>query len=92
MYDSFPVLRNNLPGERETNIATRELGTRIKAVDSEIEVINTAMDMEDKSYNFYQALTAGERGHYLVLLDSYEYFTDPTGWFVRTEHPTLDGE
>ncbi|GAH21770.1 unnamed protein product, partial [marine sediment metagenome] len=28
---------------------------------------------------------------HLVLLDYYEYLKDPAGWFVRKEHPSLDG-
>jgi rubrerythrin len=86
--------------------ATKELGSKIKVAESELEAVKTAMDMEIKSYNlyrsrseqstlprekrFYQALAAEERGHHLALLDSYEYLTDPAGWFVMKEH-RLDG-
>jgi rubrerythrin len=49
---------------------------------------NAAYDTEE---NFYQALATQEREHYLVLLDYYEYLKDPAAWFVKTEHPTLDG-
>ena len=65
------------------------------------------MDMENKTYDFYQsqvkiatddaergfyqALMAQEREHQLVLLDYYEYLKDPAAWFVKTEHPSLDG-
>jgi rubrerythrin len=74
---------------------------------SEIEAIQTAMNMEDSSYSFYnsraeeatssaeksfyQALAAEERGHYLTLSDSYEYLTDPQGWLIKNEHWGLDG-
>jgi rubrerythrin len=47
------------------------------------------------SYNaereFYQALSAQEKEHHLVLLDYYEYLKDPAAWFVEKEHPSLDG-
>ena len=82
-------------------------GSGIKAQASEHDAVKTAMDMENKSYDyykvqsqtatydgerdFYQALMAQEREHYLVLLDYYEYLKDPTGWFVQKEHPSLDG-
>ncbi|MFC1924223.1 ferritin family protein [Chloroflexota bacterium] len=87
--------------------AIENMDKNVKVSSSEIEAFKTAMDMEDKSYSFYnsrveeavspaeksfyQALTAEERGHYLTLLDSYEYLTDPQGWFVKQEHSILDG-
>jgi rubrerythrin len=79
----------------------------VKAQASELDAVKTAMDMENKTYDyykdqsqtatydgerdFYQALMAQERGHYLVLLDYYEYLKDPAAWFVQKEHPSLDG-
>jgi rubrerythrin len=87
--------------------ATKELGSEIKIAQSELEAIETAMSMELKTYDlyrsrgeqstfplekrFYQALAAEERGHHLALLDSYEYLTDPAGWFTVKEHWTLEG-
>lgn len=87
--------------------ATKELGSKIKTAESELEAIKTAMDMENKTYDFYhsrseqstfplekrfyQALAVEERGHHLVLLDSYEYLTDPAGWFTVKERWTLEG-
>jgi len=87
--------------------ASKELGSEIKIAQSELEAIETAMNMELKTYDlyrsqseqstsplqkrFYQALAAEERGHHLALLDSYEYLTDPTGWFTVKEHWTLEG-
>ena len=41
--------------------------------------------------DFYETLAAEEREHYLILLDYYEYLKDPAGWFVKGEHPSLDG-
>ena len=40
---------------------------------------------------FYQALSAQEKEHHMVLLDYYEYLKDPAAWFVEKEHPSLDG-
>ena len=87
--------------------AIERIGSDIKAPASELEVIETAMDMENKTYDFYtsqgkiatydaergfyDALAVQERGHHLVLLDCYEYLKDPAGWFVSKEHPSLDG-
>ncbi len=87
--------------------ATEEMGSNIKALATELDAIQTAMDMENKTYDFYKSqwgnatydtekdfyetLAAEERGHHLILLDYYEYLKDPAGWFVKKEHPSLDG-
>ena len=87
--------------------ATKALGSQFEVAESEFEAIKIAMDMEVKSYNlyysrskestlpvekqFYQTLAGEERGHHLALLDAYEYLSDPTGWFTKKEHWSLDG-
>ena len=87
--------------------ATEEMGANVKVPATELDAIQTAMGMENKTYDFYksqsqnatydaerdyyEALAAEERGHYLVLLDYHEYLSDPAGWFVTHEHPSLDG-
>ena len=87
--------------------ANEERASEVKAQATELDSVKTAMDMENKTYDyykdqsqtatydgerdFYQALMAQEREHYLVLLDYYEYLKDPAGWFVQKEHPSLDG-
>jgi rubrerythrin len=87
--------------------AAKELGSKFEIAESEFKAIKVAMDMEIRSYDlyhlrskesnlpvekrFYEALAGEERGHHLVLLDSYEYFSDPAGWFTRKEHWSLDG-
>ncbi len=87
--------------------AMERLGREVTAPATELDSINTAMEMENRSYSlyesralvaahdaereFYQALAGEERGHYLTLLDYYEYLKDPAGWFVAKEHPSLDG-
>ncbi len=87
--------------------ATEEMGSDIKALATELDAVQTAMDMENKTYDFYKSqtekanydaerdfyktLAAEEREHHLILLDYYEYLKDPAGWFVSKEHPSLDG-
>ena len=87
--------------------ATRALGSKFKVAESELDAIKAAMDMEIRSYNlyhsrsaesalpvekrFYKTLAGEERGHHLALLDSYEYLSDPSGWFTKKEHWSLDG-
>ncbi len=87
--------------------AIEEMDTAIKTVATELDGLQTAMDMESKTYDFYRSqgekasyaaerdfyetLTIEEREHRLILLDYYEYLKDPAGWFVSKEHPSLDG-
>jgi rubrerythrin len=78
-----------------------------KAVKTELEVVQKAMQIEDKSYDlyrerfgqavlgieksFYETIAGEERQHKLILLDYYEYLQDPAGWYVKAEHHSLDG-
>jgi rubrerythrin len=78
-----------------------------KAIPTEIDAVQTAMDMENKTYDFYrarggkatypaekqfyEALAMQEEEHHKVLLDYYEFLKDPAAWFVQKEHPSLDG-
>ena len=87
--------------------AVEDMGKDAKPASGELEAVKTAMKMEDHSYTFYrsrgeeatspaekafyQALTAEERTHHLTLVDSYEYLSDPQGYFTKTEHCGLDG-
>ena len=87
--------------------ATEGIGSNIKAPTTELDAVQTAMAMENKTYDFYEslgknatysgeryfyeALAAQEREHHLILLDYYEYLKDPAAWFVKKEHPSLDG-
>jgi len=87
--------------------AIEESGAKVKAPATELDAVQTAMAMENKTYDyytkqgenatydaerdFYRMVTAEEREHYLILLDYYEYLKDPAAWFVNKEHPSLDG-
>ena len=87
--------------------ATEEMSPNIKFLTTELDSVQTAMDMENKTYDFYQSrgkdatydaergfyetLAAEEREHHQILLDYYEYLKDPAGWFVKSEHPSLNG-
>jgi len=78
-----------------------------KATDSELESIAKAIEMENKTREFYEnrnqkagfdaekqlysALAAEEQGHYLALVDYREYLVDPAGYFRKVEHHSLDG-
>lgn len=87
--------------------AIKKAGTSFKAHANEFTAVDTAMEMEIKSrdyykdradkaeadveINFFTTISAEEQGHYLSLVDYKEYMTDPAGWFTRTEHHSLDG-
>ena len=99
--DSGKVLRTIFTNE------TINPTTAIKVAQSEIDAVQKAMQIEDKSYDlyhqrfgqaakgaerdFYERISNEERQHKLVLLDYYEYLQDPAAWFVKSEHTSLDG-
>ena len=75
--------------------------------DSEIKALNFALGLEDKSVKlyeglaqktrvlpekrFYLTLSQEERGHYLKIIDSIEYLTDPEEWNRMKGGANLDG-
>jgi rubrerythrin len=85
----------------------RAVGPAVKPSSTELDTIAKAMEMEDKTHEYYKShgeeavydaekklytsLAAEERGHYLALVDYREYLIDPAGWFRKTEHHSLDG-
>ncbi|OGO21705.1 MAG: hypothetical protein A2144_13700 [Chloroflexi bacterium RBG_16_50_9] len=82
-------------------------GMGVNGVATDFSAIETAIETEKKSYDFYnhqiensvydaerefyRTVASEEREHELLLLDYYEYLSDPAGWFVKKEHPSLDG-
>ena len=78
-----------------------------KPEEREFTAIQKAIDMENKSFDFYQQrikessssneqelftlIAAEEREHKLILLDYYEYVKNPADWFTMHEHQSLDG-
>ena len=86
---------------------TEEIGPNLRASNTELDAIQIAIDMENKTYDFYkskfgdatfdaerdfyEALVAEEREHQLILIDYHEYLKDPVAWFAQKEHPSLDG-
>jgi rubrerythrin len=89
-----------LPGEPAAELTGPEL------VD-EISAVKTALAMEVESYDFYESrmktascsleaqfyreVAEQERAHHLALLDYLEFLQNPSAYFTRTEHPSLDG-
>jgi rubrerythrin len=89
------------------NEAAGKVGKAAKALASEIGAVQTAMEMENKSYDFYRSqlktatsdaaksfyevLSVQEKEHHRLLLDYFEFLKDPAAWFVKAEHHSLDG-
>ena len=87
--------------------AIDEMDSDIKAMPEELDAVETAMAMENKTYDFYrnqgqkatydaekkfyEALAVQEEEHHRVLLDYYEFLKNPAAWFVEKEHHSLDG-
>ena len=87
--------------------ASKEKGVNVKALATELDAVQTAMAMENKTHDFYieqgknaaykaerdfyGALAIQEREHHRILLDYYEYLKDPAGWFINKEPSSLDG-
>jgi rubrerythrin len=79
----------------------------IKAIPTELDAVQTAMTMENKTYDFYtgrsktatfkaesefyEAVASQEKEHHRVLLDYSEFLKNPSAWFVQKEHHSLDG-
>jgi rubrerythrin len=79
----------------------------VKSTSTELDGIAKAMEMENKTREFYNnqaqkaaydaekklysTLAAEEEGHYLTLVDYREYLIDPAGYFRKAEHHSLDG-
>jgi rubrerythrin len=79
----------------------------IKVTESETAAVQTAMDMENKTRDFYleQAkastleieskyftiLAGEESAHHAALLDYFEYLNNPADWFTIKERHSLDG-
>ena len=78
-----------------------------KPLKGELDAVQIAMKMENKTLDFYtsqaakatsdteksfyKAIAAEEREHHMVLQNYYEFLKDPAGWFVKSEHTSMDG-
>ena len=84
-----------------------EVSGKTKPLPEEIDAVQAAMNMENKTFDFYRShaqkasypaekefyndLAMQEEEHHKVLLNYYEFLKDPEAWFVQMEHPSLDG-
>ena len=87
--------------------AIDDMGRDVKTIPTELKAIETAMEMENKTFDFYtrrskesnfatekqfyDAVALQEKEHHRVLLDYFEFLKNPAAWFVEKEHPSIDG-
>ncbi len=80
---------------------------KAKRSKNDVEALRLALDMEDKSVKYYEKLASKtenpfekrfymtlsyeERGHYLRIMDSIEYISDPAGWHFIKQGAMVDG-
>ncbi len=85
----------------------KEIGGSAKGDSDDLKAVQTALEFEAKGAKYYAEirdilsdakekqffdLLAGiEEEHYLSLKDTEEYLIDPTSWYRKMEHHTLDG-
>ncbi len=88
-------------------IATRAMSPNPPTIPTELKAVETAMDMENKTYDFYKKrgglatfsgekelykeIAAQEKEHHRMLLDYFEFLKNPAAWFVQKEHQSVDG-
>ena len=86
-------------------IETNKPAPQVKVAQTELDAVQKAMEMEDKSYDlyhdryeqaagterdYYDKIAAEEREHKLVLLDYFEFLHNPAAWYVKAEKPLLE--
>jgi rubrerythrin len=87
--------------------ATEAMSADAKMIPTETGAIETAMEMENETYDFYkkrsgrsnfsgekefyEAIAAQEKEHHRILQDYYEFLQDPAAWFKVKEHQSVDG-
>jgi rubrerythrin len=101
------------PVENISHITTQRKGifaeemSNIHITDSELSAVRTAMEMENKTRDFYQqqaamalfemekkyylALAGEEQSHHALLLDYFELLNDPGQYYTIKERHSLDG-
>lgn len=92
---------------RLERVFQESLAAKASQSKGDIEALKFGLEMEEKSIKYYEklasktenlpekrfylALSYEERGHYLSLMDSIEYLSDPESWFRMKEGARLDG-
>ncbi len=96
-----------IAADARRDIFADRLSSRAKASSGDLDALRVGLTMEEKSVRYYQeladnaqdryekrfylALVEEERGHYLKIMDSIEYLSDPEGWYRVHERLMVDG-
>lgn len=83
------------------------LQEKAQASENDLNALRFGLELEDKSIKyydnlasrsldsyekrFYLTLSHEERDHYLRIMDSIEYLSDPVGWFYTKQRSMVDG-
>jgi len=83
------------------------LQEKAQASENDLNALRFGLEIEDKSVKYYEnlashafdsfekrfylTLTHEERDHYLRIMDSIEYLSDPVGWFYTKQRSMVDG-
>ena len=87
--------------------AIASMKRNVNTMPAEIDAVKTAMDMENKTLDYYNSrkqiavydaekqlydsLASQEHEHHRVLMDYYDFLKDPAQWYVKAEHTSVDG-
>ncbi len=104
---AWPQVEIVLHDGRELRTVLSEASENVKATTSELEAVQAAIDLENKTYDYYKAqaaralfeaeeyyytaLAGQEQIHRSILLDYSEYLKDPAQYFTMKERHSLDG-
>ncbi len=80
---------------------------KAQASENDLNALRFGLEIEDKSVKYYENLASHvpdtfekrfyltlsheERAHYLRIMDSIEYISDPVGWFYTKQRSMVDG-
>ncbi len=83
------------------------LQAKAQASENDLNALRFGLEIEDKSVRYYEnlanhaldsfekrfylTLSHEERDHYLRIMDSIEYLSDPVGWFYTKQKSMVDG-
>ena len=83
------------------------LQEKAQASENDLNALRFGLEIEDKSVKYYEklanqalnsyekrfylTLSHEERDHYLRIMDSIEYLSDPVGWFYTKQRSMVDG-
>ncbi len=93
--------------EKLDRVFQESLQEKAQASENDLNALRFGLEIEDKSVKYYEnlanyaldshekrfylTLSHEERDHYLKIMDSIEYLSDPVGWFYTKQKSMVDG-